>query len=138
MSTINDVVLGALSDAPIGRQQIAEATGLELALISTTLTALKNQGLAERADGGWVAGGGGANIKAARARGRRTGDETASPRNEDRSSRNETAQDKRQWPRAIDLASRCRAIRRIRRVRRRAAFRPGRAPGGAHALAGSR
>lgn len=50
------LVLGALTDEPQTRQRIAELTGLELALVSTTLSALKSKGEAFNTPQGWVTG----------------------------------------------------------------------------------
>jgi hypothetical protein len=57
VTTIQDTVAAALSEEPVNRAAIAEATGLELQSISNALNALARLGLAVRAGGGcWIAG----------------------------------------------------------------------------------
>lgn len=58
MSTIVETVQQHLTDEPTKLSALVEATGLESAQVSQALVQLKAKGLAERSDGGWVAGGG--------------------------------------------------------------------------------
>ena len=63
MTTRQDLVHGVLTDEPQGRAEIAEHLGIEAQAVSVELFALKNKGLADKRDGGWVAGSGQAGRK---------------------------------------------------------------------------
>jgi hypothetical protein len=52
-----------LTDEPQGRAAIAEQLGIEVQAVSNDLFALQRKGLAVRADGGWIVGGGEASAK---------------------------------------------------------------------------
>lgn len=57
MTTNADIIAAVLDDTPKHRKTIAEESGLDLALASATLSAMRKEGRAERTEDGWTAPG---------------------------------------------------------------------------------
>ena len=66
MSTHAETIEAILGEDPKTRIQIAEETGLEVSIVSPTMTFLRNQGRAQRTPEGWIAGDGAAPPKVRR------------------------------------------------------------------------